>query len=312
MQNSWRMPALIGTVKFFNPAKGFGFLTQKSGQEIFFHLDRENIFYDPIGKWFQDTPMKSYLPTPKPGSRIFYRLSPNADCTAAKDWALLTLEEYESKYGKMENLPYPNKGRVIPMGARALQGIVIDFDDKKGFGFIKSESYDDDVYFNLARGRSYYDNKIPRFSGMKIDMRLPMPKFDDRIFYEAIESDGRMMAKNWSIHTPEQYDAVSNGLSENLNLRATRSPHPAMECLTQIMMVPHYRVVEKFISHYPVKNQKESILWYGDDIHELQYIYPPAPAEKDMLKGFSCSDYDRLMLFEQKVNGCWQQIADPR
>lgn len=27
-----------GTVKFFNAAKGFGFITPESGQELFFHL----------------------------------------------------------------------------------------------------------------------------------------------------------------------------------------------------------------------------------------------------------------------------------
>ena len=30
--------AQTGTVKFFNTSKGFGFIKQKSGQELFFHV----------------------------------------------------------------------------------------------------------------------------------------------------------------------------------------------------------------------------------------------------------------------------------
>ena len=31
-----------GTVKFFNASKGFGFIKQKSGQDLFFHVSETN------------------------------------------------------------------------------------------------------------------------------------------------------------------------------------------------------------------------------------------------------------------------------
>lgn len=38
MQNVPRSNMEVGTVKFFNISKGFGFIKQKSGKDLFFHV----------------------------------------------------------------------------------------------------------------------------------------------------------------------------------------------------------------------------------------------------------------------------------
>ena len=133
------MARLTGTVKWFNDAKGYGFISREGGPDVFVHFSA-----------IQGSGFKSLAE----GDRVAYEVVSGDKGPQARDVQLVRGAE-----------PVPPPRRPAPVGpapsrrrepvsrgvpARAGEGVVARYDGDRGFGFITPDAGGDDLFVHVS------------------------------------------------------------------------------------------------------------------------------------------------------------------
>ena len=145
-----------GTVKFFNLAKGFGFIAPDDGSpDVFVHVSAVE---------------RSGLHELNDGDQITFDLEQDRKSgkLAAVDLEVMGSAPAQRRtapsFSPQRRSPSPERGRTIGAVSGSGQGVVKWFNRTKGFGFIQPSDGGGDVFVHL-RGRARGSRQLERRSG---------------------------------------------------------------------------------------------------------------------------------------------------
>lgn len=157
---------LHGSIKFFNPKKGFGFITAND-VDYFVHVNviKNNGFTD--ADMTADQPVEFSIERTERGTRVAHIHSVGKKHGTVTKKVLRQNKEAKSNAGKQK----------LELGETAV-GTIKFYNEEKRYGFLTMEEYAD-VFFHISAVPEKYQSQL--CPGTSFEFEMTRSKMDDRL-----------------------------------------------------------------------------------------------------------------------------------